>query len=251
MSACSQSSVAVTEWNDARLTRTVLLEESSMRYFGGDYNPEQWPESVWAEDLALMRAARVNLVSVGVFAWSRLEPAEGEYRFDWLDRVLDRLHAAGIGVALATPTASPPPWFTAAHPDGLAVTDQGVALTHGSRDSYCISAPAYRSASERIAAALGERYARHPALVLWHIHNEYGTGCFCDHAATAFRGWLARRYGSLDALNEAWTASFWSQEYHDWVHVRPPRATQYRPNPTQALDWRRFLSDELRGHYVA
>jgi beta-galactosidase len=213
--------------------------------FGGDYNPEQWPEQVWAQDADLMRRAGVNLVSVGIFAWSRLEPREGEYDFGWLDRVLDGLHAGGIAVALATPTASPPPWFTFAYPDALPVTKDGVRLVHGSRDAYCASAPAYRAAAARIATALAQRYADHQALALWHVHNEYGTWCHCDHVAAAFRHWLRERYGSLDRLNEAWTTSFWSQHYTDWEHIQPPRATQYLANPAQLLDFRRCLSDEL------
>ena len=213
--------------------------------YGGDYNPEQWPERVWREDIALMKRAGVNLVTVGVFSWARLEPSEGEYEFDWLDRIMDRLAEAGIGVALATPTASPPPWFSFAHPDALVVTHDGVRLSHGSRDTYCVSAPAYRAACLRIALALGRRYAGHPALRMWHVHNEYGTTCYCDHVAAAFRRWLRERYGTLDALNEAWTAAFWSQTYHDWAHILPPRATQYLGNPGQLLDFRRFISDEL------
>ncbi|WP_229073083.1 beta-galactosidase [Actinoplanes sp. DH11] len=218
-------------------------------FFGGDYNPEQWPEEVHAEDVALMRRAGVNLVTVGVFAWSHLEPAEGEYDFAWLDRVLDRLHDGGIRVALATPTASPPPWFTLAHPEALPVTADGVRLTHGSRDTYCVSAPAYRAAARRIAGELGRRYARHPALAMWHVHNEYGTDCRCDRTAAAFRAWLRERHGDLDALNESWTTAFWSQRYSDWAQIMPPRATQYLPNPAQVLDFRRFLSDELLGAY--
>jgi beta-galactosidase len=218
--------------------------------FGGDYNPEQWPEHVWAEDVALMRRAGVNLVSVGVFAWSRLEPTPGGYEFGWLDRVLTRLHGAGVRVALATPTASPPPWFSARHPDALPVTAEGVRLLHGSRDTYCAAAPAYRDAARRVAGALAERYATHPALALWHVHNEYGTTCHCDHAANAFRAWLRRRYGTLEALNAAWTTSFWSQHYADWDHIQPPRATRYLPNPTQVLDFRRFWSDELLAAFV-
>ncbi len=213
-------------------------------YYGGDYNPEQWPPSVWDEDVKLMREAGVNLVTVGVFAWSRLEPAEGRYTFGWLDDVLDRLHRAGIRVALATPTASPPPWFSRAYPDALPVTREGVRLSHGSRDTYCLSAPAYRAAARRIAGELADRYAHHPALELWHVHNEYGTWCYCDHVADAFRGWLRRRYPDLDALNDAWTTAFWSQGYGEWADVLPPRATQYLPNPAQVLDFRRFLSDE-------
>ncbi|MEU7878542.1 beta-galactosidase [Microbispora bryophytorum] len=219
-------------------------------WYGGDYNPEQWPEEVWAEDVALMRRAGVTLVTVGVFSWSRLEPAEGRYTFGWLDRVLDLLAGGGIGVDLAVPTASPPPWFSLAHPDALTVTRDGVRLTHGSRDTYCVSAPAYREASLRITRALAERYRGHRAPVMWHVHNEYGTPCHCDHAAAAFRAWLRRRYGGLDALNDAWTTAFWGQHYSDWAQITPPRATQYLPNPAQALDFRRFVSDEMLAHFT-
>jgi beta-galactosidase len=214
-------------------------------FYGGDYSPEQWPESVWREDVALMREAGVNLVSLGVFAWSRLEPAEGEYRFDWLDRALDLLYENGVRAALATPTASPPPWFSLAHPEALPVTPDGVRLTHGSRDTYCPSAAAYRQAAVRLAEALARRYAGHPGLAMWHVHNEYSAGCHCDQAAASFRRWLRTRYGSLDRLNEAWTTAFWSQEYGEWAQVLPPRATRYLPNPAHALDFRRFVSDEL------
>jgi beta-galactosidase len=213
--------------------------------YGGDWNPEQWPEPVWHEDVALMREAGVNLVSVGVFAWARLEPEPGRFTFDWLDRALDLLHEAGIKANLATPTASPPPWFSFAHPDALPVTAAGVRIVHGSRNSYCVAAPGYRDAAKRIAAALAGRYADHPALAMWHVHNEYGTECFCDHVATRFRGWLAERYRGLDALNAAWGTAFWSQHYADREHILPPLATQWLPNPHQALDFRRFWSDEL------
>ena len=179
--------------------------------YGGDYNPEQWPERVWSEDVELMRRAGVNLVTVGVFAWARLEPAPGTYTFGWLDRVLDTLDAGGIKVALATPTASPPPWFSLRHPDALPVTADGTRLVHGSRDTYCAAAPAYLSAAGRIVGALAERYRDHPALALWHVHNEYGTTCHCPYATEAFRRWLRARHGSLDALNEAWSGAFWSQ----------------------------------------
>jgi beta-galactosidase len=220
-----------------------------MILFGGDYNPEQWPERVWAEDVELMRAARVNLVTVGVFAWSALEPAPGEFDFRRLDRILALLGGAGIGVCLATPTASPPPWFTRLHPEAMPVTADNVRLTHGSRDTYCVNAPAYRAAGVRIAQELADRYATHEAVQMWHVHNEYGTTCFCDHCAAAFRVWLAGRYGDLGALNEAWCTEFWSQRYGDFADVLPPRATQYLHNPAQVLDYRRFVSDAMLGHY--
>ena len=218
-------------------------------WFGGDYNPEQWDAAVWAEDDELMRAARVNTATVGVFSWSLLEPEEGRFEFGWLDSTLDRLHRNGVRVILATPTASPPPWFTLAHPDAMPVRPDGTRLWHGSRDTYCAAAPAYRQAAVRIAGALAGRYADHPALAMWHVHNEYGTLCWCDHAAAAFRDWLRRRYGAgadgLTALNEAWGTAFWGQRYSAWEQVLPPRATQYLPNPGQDLDFRRFWSDEL------
>ncbi|GHJ16679.1 beta-galactosidase [Micromonospora sp. AKA38] len=225
-------------WSDGRLS------------YGGDWNPEQWPPAVWSEDVALMRAAGVNLVTVGVFAWSRLEPAPGHYTLDWLDEVLDLLHAAGIRAALATPTASPPPWFTRRHPDAMPLTADGVRLHHGSRDTYCAAAPAYRAAARSIADVLATRYAHHPALALWHVHNEYGTTCHCDHAETAFRRWLTGRYADLDALNDAWVTSFWGQHYSDWAQVGVPRATQYLANPGQLLDFRRFWSDTLLSAYT-
>ncbi|WP_329499342.1 beta-galactosidase [Kitasatospora herbaricolor] len=217
--------------------------------FGGDHNPEQWDEATWKEDDELMRRARVNLVTVGVFSWALLEPEQGRYEFGWLDAQLDRLHANGVRVDLATPTASPPPWFTLAHPEAMPVTADGTRLTHGSRDTYCLAAPAYRRAAARIAGALAGRYGRHPALALWHVHNEYATVCFCEQSAAAFRVWLRARYGTLDALNEAWGTAFWSQRYGSWEQIAPPRATQWHHNPGHTLDFRRFWSDEALAAY--
>ncbi|MFJ9628506.1 beta-galactosidase [Streptomyces sp. NPDC101175] len=222
--------------------------------YGGDYNPEQWPEETWAEDMRLMREAGVNLVSVGIFAWALLEPAEGAYDFTHLDRLLDLLHTHGIAADLATPTAAPPAWFFRAHPEALPVDQDGRRLWYGSRQTFCPSSPAYREAAVRIAGALGERYAGHPAVVMWHVHNEYGChnlACYCDTSAAAFRDWLRERYDSLDTLNDAWGTAFWSQRLSDWDEVIPPRATGAQPNPAHLLDWRRFCSDELLSLYRA
>ncbi|MFJ5613156.1 beta-galactosidase [Streptomyces sp. NPDC093221] len=213
--------------------------------FGGDYNPEQFADdpAVRREDEELMRRAGVNLVTLNVFGWAELEPEPGRYDFAPLDARLERLHAAGVAVDLATPTAQPPPWFGLAHPDALPVTPDGTRLTHGSRDTYCLAAPAYRQAARAVAEALAARYGEHPAVALWHVHNEYATVCHCEHAADAFRRWLRERYGTLEAVNRAWGTAFWSQRYGAWEQIQPPRATQWRPNPGQVLDFRRFWSD--------
>jgi beta-galactosidase len=222
--------------------------------YGGDYNPEQWPEEVWAEDVRLMREAGVNMVSVNIFAWALLEPSEGTYDFSRLDKILALLHANNIAADLATPTAAPPAWFFREHPQALPVDKDGRRLSYGSRQTFCPSSPAYREAALRMARALGERYADHPAVVMWHIHNEYGchnAECYCDVSAESFRRWLRERYGDLDALNHAWGTTFWSQWYYDWDEIIPPRATGAVPNPTHQLDWRRFCSDELLSLYKA
>ncbi|SDL70446.1 beta-galactosidase [Nonomuraea jiangxiensis] len=222
--------------------------------YGADWNPEQWPEEVWAEDVALMRRAGVNRVSVGIFSWSLLEPVEGVFEFDWLDRVLDLLAANGIRANLATPTAAPPPWFGDAYPEALPVDADGRRLQHGSRQGFCPSSPIYREKALRIAEQVAARYRDHPALALWHVHNEYGchnARCYCDASAAAFRAWLRSRYRSLDALNDAWGTAFWSQHYSDWAQILPPRATPSFTNPGQQLDYRRFSSDALVELYVA
>src|SRR5919197_1131914 len=222
--------------------------------YGGDYNPEQWPEEVWAQDVALMREAGVTLVSVGIFSWALLEPEPGRYEFGWLDRVMDLLHEGGVRVDLATGTASPPPWFSRAHPDSLPVTFDGRRMWPGGRQAYCPSSPAYREAASAMAQTMAERYRDHPALAMWHVNNEYGchvARCFCDVSAAAFRSWLQRRYGSLDALNAAWGTAFWSQRYHDWEEIWPPRLAPTFANPTQQLDYRRFSSDELLACFEA
>jgi beta-galactosidase len=222
--------------------------------YGGDYNPEQWPRDVWLEDVRLMGEAGVNLVTVGVFSWAWLEPEEGRFEFDWLDEVLDLLHEHGILVDLATATASPPPWFSRRHPESLPVDRQGWTLWPGSRQTFCPSSPAYRAAAVRLAESLAKRYAGHPALAMWHVHNEYGCHnghCFCHTSAEAFRSWLRGRYGDLDALNQAWGTAFWSQRYGQWDEIDPPRPAPTFVNPTKQLDWWRFSSGELLDCFLA
>ncbi|MDT0265161.1 beta-galactosidase [Streptomyces sp. DSM 44915] len=220
--------------------------------FGGDYNPEQWPEEVWREDVTLMREAGVNLVSLGIFSWSKLEPRRGEFDFGWLDRIIELLHAADIRVDLATPTVVPPAWFYREHPEALPVSRDGTRLAFGSRGAICHSSPAYQEAVARVVRALGERYGDHPAVAMWHVHNEYGVPvleCYCDVSAADFRRWLRARYTTLDAVNAAWGTTFWGQAYGDWEEIQPPRLTPTVANPAHRLDFARFASDSAIANF--
>ncbi|WP_351229077.1 beta-galactosidase [Streptomyces sp. NPDC002133] len=219
--------------------------------FGGDYNPEQWPEETWHEDVRLMKDAGVNSVTLGVFAWAKLEPRPGAREFGWLDRLMDLMHAGGIGVVLATPTASPPPWMGRLHPDTLPRDEDGRTEWWGSRQHFSHSSATYRRYAAAIAEDLAARYAGHPALTMWHINNEYCTYDWGDESAAAFRRWLQDKYGALGALNEAWGTAFWSQGYGDWQEILPPRRAHYMKNPTQVLDFKRFTSDMLLECYLA
>lgn len=224
--------------------------------FGADYNPEQWPREVWAEDVAAMRGAGVNVVSVAIFSWARLQPAPDRFDFAWLDEVMDLMHAHDIAVDLATATASPPPWLTTLHPEVLPVSFEGHTVWPGARQHWRPTSPVFREHALRLVRAVAERYAEHPALAAWHVSNELGchnVHDYSDDAARAFRTWLQARYGSVEALNHAWATSFWSQRYGAWEEVLPPRFAGHGSfiNPTQRLDFQRFSSDALAEHLRA
>jgi beta-galactosidase len=222
--------------------------------YGADYNPEQWPEEVWADDVRLMREAGVNIVSVGIFSWALLQPTADSWDFGWLDRALDLLHSNGIAVDLATATASPPPWLTTLHPEILPVTRTGETLWPGARQQWRPTSPVFREYALTLVTTIAERYANHPALAMWHVNNELGCHNiydYSDDAAAAFRRWLEARYGTLAELNRAWGTAFWSQNYSQWTEILPPRLAAANPNPTQQLDFTRFSSDALREYLIA
>ncbi len=216
--------------------------------YGGDYNPDQWPEEVWHEDIRLMQDAGVNLVSLAIFSWAKIEPREGEFHFEWLDKIMDMLHAGGIAINLANATAAPPPWMAKRYPDSLPMNREGQTLYPGSRQGYCPHSTAYRNGIATLTTKMAERYGNHPGLVMWHINNEYAchiAESFTPAAVQAFRVWLENRYKTIDALNHAWGTAFWSQRYDAWDEIHPPRLSPTFLNPTQQLDWKRFSSDSL------
>ncbi|GIT78598.1 beta-galactosidase [Leifsonia sp. LS1] len=216
--------------------------------YGGDYNPDQWPEEVWAEDARLMVEAGVNLVTLPVFSWPLLEPEPGVWDFAGLDRVIDLLWTHGIRIDLATATATPPAWLVREHPEVLPWNADGVRLEFGSRQTYCPSSPVFREAALRLTRALAERYGEHPALALWHVSNEYGdhvSRCWCPESARHFRRWLEARYGDIAGLNAAWGTSCWGQNYLSFDQIEPPRTATGPINPAELVDFERFSSDAL------
>lgn len=224
-------------------------------YHGGDYNPDQWPESVWPEDMALMRAAGVTLVTLPVFGWQALNPAEGVFTFDWLDRIIAQLDAAGIDLCLATATAAMPAWLAQKYPATLVTDDHGRVRPHGNRHSFCPHSPNHRRLATDLVRALAARYGSHSRLKLWHIGNEYGGNrspyCHCPRCAAAFRDWLRARHGSLETLNARWTTSVWGHAYDDWSQIEPPFAHGEQSIPAHRIDWRRFHTEALLGSYLA
>jgi beta-galactosidase len=221
--------------------------------YGGDYNPEQWDRETWIEDIALMKDAGVNLVSIGIFSWVVLEPREGEYDFSFLDDIIELLAGAGIDVDLGTPTAAPPAWFWKKYPAAHPVTRDGRSLGFGSRGMVSPSSPEYRRASVAIAGKLAERYGQHPAVVMWHVHNEYGapiSDSYDDYSVAGFQDWLRARYGTLDVLNRAWGTKFWGQSYGEWDEIDAPRVSASTSNQAQRLDFQRFTSDALLACFI-
>ncbi len=216
--------------------------------FGADYNPEQWDAETISQDIALMVEAGVNIVTLPVFSWSRIEPEFNSFDFQWLDDVIEKLWEANISIDLATATATPPAWLVREHPEMLPVNRDGIRLEFGSRQSYCPSSLIWREHCARMATKMVERYAEHPAIVMWHVSNEYGdhiSRCYCEESSRDFRKWLQSRYQTVDALNRAWGTTSWGQIYSSFDQIKAPTIAPGPINPSQTLDFDRFSSDAL------
>ena len=219
---------------------------------GADYNPDQWIDTkeIWDEDLRLMDLAHVNSATVGIFAWSMLEPAEGQYDFGWLDEIMERLATAGKKAILATPSGARPVWMAKSHPEVLRVEETGLRNEYGVRHNHCLTSPYYREKVRQINALLAQRYQNHPALLMWHISNEYSGECHCELCQQAFRDWLRREYDNdIEKLNFQWWNGFWSHKMSSFDEISSPKFRGENHVPALKLAWRRFTSDQHISFY--
>ncbi|WP_018883556.1 beta-galactosidase [Paenibacillus massiliensis] len=225
-------------------------------FYGGDYNPEQWSKDIHTEDLRLFKLAGIDMATINVFAWAKNQPDESTYHFEWLDELIESLYANGVYVCLATSTAAHPAWMAKRYPDVLRVDADGRKRKFGGRHNSCPNSPTYRKYAERMAERLAERYQNHPAVLVWHVSNEYGGECYCEHCEAAFRVWLKKRYGTVENLNRAWNTSFWGHTFYDWDEiVLPSNLSEHWGNNKSnfqgiSLDYSRFNSDSLLECYL-
>lgn len=224
--------------------------------YGGDYNPDQWLEhpEVLEQDVRLMKESKVNCVSLGIFAWAALEPEEGVYQMDWLDRLITRMEEEDIQVILATPSAAMPHWLTQRYPEVMQVQADGRRNLPGKRHNFCYTSPVMREKTKAIDRELSRRFGRRKNVILWHISNELGGNfadsvCYCEYCQAAFRKWLKKKYGTLQNLNQAWWNYFWSHNYTDWEQIHSPVPNGETTSTALLLDWRRFSTEQIHDFY--
>ena len=225
--------------------------------YGGDYNPEQWPEEIWEEDMRLFKLAGIDEVTLNVFSWAALQPSEDTYNFEKLDKIMDLVEANGLKVFLATSTAAHPAWMAKRHPDILRTEFSGMKRKFGSRHNSCQNSPTYQKYSVLLAKKLAERYGEREYVIGWHICNEYGGECYCENCEKQFRVWLKEKYGTIEEVNKAWDTSFWGHTFYDWDEIVLPNmlSEHFEPDRTTfqgiSLDYRRFNSEGMLKCYQA
>lgn len=225
--------------------------------YGGDYNPEQWEETVWEEDMRLFALAGIDIVTLNVFNWASLQKDEESYCFDSLDKIMELVRKNGIKVCLATSTGAHPAWMAKRYPDILRTESDGRKRKFGGRHNSCPNSPTYRKYSVRLAEELAKRYQGYENIVAWHISNEYGGECYCGQCEKAFREWLKEQYFTLDALNQAWNTSFWGHTFYDWDEIVLPNllSEHFGDDRTMfqgiSLDYRRFNSESMQRCFEA
>lgn len=234
----------------------LLTENGRGIAFGGDYNPDQWSEETWDDDVRLMKKAGVNTVALAIFSWDRIQPQENRWDFGWLDRIIDKLGKAGIATDLASATATAPLWLYEKHPEVLPCDKFGHPVNAGSRQSWSPTSPVFKEYALTLCRKLAERYGANPYVTAWHMGNEYGWNNredYSDNALNAFRLWCERKYGTIGALNQAWGTTFWGQEMNSFDEVLIPRfmGADSMVNPGQKLDFERFGNDMLLDFYKA
>lgn len=234
----------------------IPYEKLDQIVYGGDYNPEQWPEEVWKEDMKMLRDAGIDIVTLNVFSWARLQPNETTYDFTMLDKIMQLVKENGMKVCLATSTGAHPAWMAKKYPDILRVEFDGRKRKFGGRHNSCPNSPTYQKYAVLLAKKLAERYKDYDNIVAWHVSNEFGGECYCENCEKEFRVWLQKKYKTLDALNQAWDTAFWGHTFYDWDEIVVPdlRSEHFAYDRTMfqgiSLDYRRFMSDSLLKCYV-
>lgn len=225
-------------------------------YYGGDWNPEQWDESVWLRDIRMLEDAGINEATINVFSWAQLQPSEDEYDFSTLDRIVKLLVDHHFGIVMATSTAAIPAWMARRHPDVMYADENEVRHHFGERHNPCPNSPTFRTYAPRLAGKLAERYADTPGLVAWHVSNEYGAYCYCENCRAAWIDWLKNKYGTIDAVNHAWYTHFWGHTLYDWDDIAVPDklGDEWEPGCAtlsgMSIDYRRFMSQSIKSCFT-
>ncbi len=233
------------------------MKEFKRMLYGGDYNPNQWPREVWDEDMRIFRQADINSATVNVFSWAKIQPSEDEYDFAELDEIMEMLKKENYDIVLATSTAALPAWMVRRYPEVARVDYEGLRHKFGQRHNACPNSPVFQNFSRRMARKLAERYGDHPNLACWHISNEYGGECYCENCEKAFRVWVKKKYGTIDAVNKAWNMHFWGHTLYDFDDIVAPNALSdgigYEKTAFAgiSIDYRRFMSDSMLENFKA